>query len=141
MKMKLTLMAHDGGPFSCIPAREVELEQERILCNDVTFPWDYNPHHVCLWVVGNEFGVLGAAWGNKQDALDEMADGDLLTSMAVDEEDAHEEGSEYTSLGNAGGPYDLTYAWMQRVDLSKMAVADLCKLAECRGAGQTTVYS
>lgn len=140
--MKLTLMAHDGGAFNCLPARDIELDDKRILCNDVTFPWEYNPHNIQFWIVGNEYGVIGAAWGNEQDALDEIADADLLVCMANDDEHSeHGEECECAFLGNASEPYDLTYAWMQRVDLSKMDVADLCKLAECRGQGQTTVYS
>ncbi len=148
MKMKLTLMAHDGGPFNCLPAREVELETDRILCNDVTFPWEYNPHNIGLWIVGNEFGVLGAAWGNEQDALDEMADADLLTSCANDEEHAEhaqdDEGQtecDCAYLGNASEPYDLTNVWMQRVDLNALDKKDCVILADARGRGQTTVYS
>ncbi len=139
MKLKLILAAHDGGPFNCLPAREVELETERILCNDVVFPWEFNPHNVGLWVVGNEFGVLGAAWGNEQDALDEIADADLLTSCAIDDENDVDEDT--THLGNAGEPYDLTNVWMQRVDLNKMGVKECVILADARGRGQATVYA
>ncbi len=142
MKMKMPLMSHDGGPFNCLPAREIELDTDRILCNDITFPWEYNPHRVSLWVVGNEFGVLGAAWGNEQDALDEIADADLMVCQANDDEHAeHGEECECAFLGNASEPYDLTNVWMQRVDVNAMDKRDLCTLAECRGAGQTTVYS
>ncbi len=147
MKMKLSLAPHDGGPFNNLPAREVELETDRILCNDVIFPWEYNPHNVCLWIVGNEFGVLGAAWGNEQDALDEMADADLLSSCANDEEhadhladDRHSE-CECTFLGNASEPYYLVNVWMQRVDLNAMDKKDCVILADARGRGQTTVYA
>ena len=38
----------------------IELEDERILTNDVTFQNEYNPHKVQLWVIGNEYGALCA---------------------------------------------------------------------------------
>ncbi len=79
MKTKLHLTPVNCGPFNCLPAREVELEDERILCNDIILPFgEFNPHNVRLWVIGNEFGALGAVWAShEQDALDELVDADL----------------------------------------------------------------
>ena len=140
MKTKLHLKPHDGGPFNCMPAREVELDGDRILTNNVVFPWEFNPHRVRLFVIGNEFGAIAAAWAESiQDALDEAMDADLLTSFLVDDADklTADELEDCRRLGNAGDLVDLTNAWIQEVDLNPENgnVRLLVAFAEARGAG------
>lgn len=144
MKTKLHLKPHDGGPFNCMPAREVELNPDRIMANNVVFPWESNPHKVRLFVVGNEFGPVAAAWADcVQDALDEAMDADLLNSFLVDDADKlwTDELDDCTPLGNAGELCDLTNAWIQEVDLtpSETNVRLLVEFAEARGAGKETL--
>lgn len=62
MKITLKTNAVNGGAFNCQPARTIEMEPERVLCNNVILPGEYNPHHVRLWIIGNEFGSMGAVW-------------------------------------------------------------------------------
>lgn len=142
MKTKLTLNTVNGGPFNCRPAHEIELEDERILCNDVHLPiHSFNPHNVRLWVIGNEFGALCAVWaGNEQDALDEACDAGLLAGLAIDEPDSSEEDDEVTRLGNAGEPHDLTHCWMQTVRLNGPKDWELiARFAEAKGSCADTL--
>lgn len=138
MKHTLHLAPINGGPFNCLPARSIELKPERILANNVTFDGEYNPHNTRLFVIGNEFGALGAVWADcDQDALDELVDAGLGNGLLVDEADADED---CARLGNAGEPANLDYAWIQTVDFQpardwRLMVA----FAEARGAAQTTL--
>lgn len=134
-KVQLHLTPVNGGPFNCLPARDVELDAERILCNDVTLPWEFNPHNTRLWVIGNEFGALGAVWANhEQDAFDELVDADLGGGLLIDEADADDE---CARLGNAGEPANLDNAWIQCVHFDKARDCELlCRFAEARGQGQ-----
>lgn len=141
MKTKLTL---SPSVHPCIPTREIELEDERILCNDVVLPsGEFNPHNVRLWVIGNEFGALGAVWAShEQDALDELIDSSLGDGLLVDDTPENQEDEELARLGNAGELADLEHCWMQVVDFSIAVpgnVALLCRFAEARGAQQTTL--
>ena len=135
--IKLTTIAVDGGPFNCQPSREVELEGEKILCNNVIFHWEFNPHNVRLWVIGNEFGVLGAAWADSsQDALDELCDAGLTLGLAIEEADAD---NETDRLGNAGEPHDLTHCWIQTVRLVAEDYKLIALFAEARGVCSNTL--
>ena len=120
------------------PGGAVEIEPERVLCNDVTFAGEFNPHHTRLWVIGNEFGALGAVWAQcEQDALDELVDKGLGDGLLIDVKDADEETS---FLGNAGEPADLTYCWMNEVDFKPERDWQLMiKFAEARGACADTL--
>ena len=132
MKIKIKLQAVNRGAFNRLPAREIEIEAERVLTNDVTLPWEFNPHNVRLWVVGNEFGALGAVWAShEQDTLDTLVDENLGDSLIVKEEDWAEDDAH---LGNAGEPCDLTNVWIQLADLTDCQL--LCAFAEARGAGE-----
>lgn len=139
-KFTLFLAPVNGGPFNCLPARSVELEPERILCNDIVLPWENHPHKVRLWVIGNEFGALGAVWADcEQDAFDELVDADLGQSLLVDEADADEE---CARLGNAGEPANLDNAWIQNVHWDKTRDCELlCRFAEARGSCADTLDS
>lgn len=144
MKTKLTLRAVDGGAFNCMPSREVELADANVLCNNVVFPWEFNPHKVKLYLIGNEFGAVAAVWADsEQNAWDELIDSGLGDSFLVAEDDIDAEALErgdYTCLGNASEPCNLDYAWMQEVRLDPaLDYQLLCAFAEARGAGQTTL--
>lgn len=130
--MKYTLNLNQTLPFaSNVPF--VELEDERILANNVIFPGEFNPHNVRLWVIGNEYGALGAVWADcESDAIDELIDSDLGGGILIDEADADEETARG---GNAGEPYDTEHLWMATVRFE--ATHDLklmLALAEARGA-------
>ena len=127
-------------------ALDVELDDSRILCNDVMLPHDRtNYHGVKLWVIGNEYGALCAVWAShEQDALDEACDAGLLGGLAIEESDVdsdEEDGREGVALlGNAGEPHDLTNAWMQTVRLDGAQDWELiARFAEARGACQDTL--
>lgn len=145
MKTKLSLLPLNRGPFHCLPAREIELENEKILCNNVVLPWGFNPHSVRLYVIGNEFGALGAIWADcDQEAFDILVDeslGESLLVSAEDQEKADEsEREEWAHLGNAGEPCDLTNVWVQLVRLEPTLDCQLlCAFAYADGAGQTTL--
>ena len=113
MKYTLTLKQSPQAPSS------VELEGDSILLNDVNLPehieHTFNPYNVKLWVIGNEYGALCAAWGsNEQEALDEAVDAGLLDSLMDEEQDYNNEA--LTPLGNAGELFDLDYVWMGKVE-------------------------
>ena len=113
MKYTLTLKQSPQAP------RAVELEGENILLNDVNLPehieHTFNPYNVKLWVIGNEYGALCAAWGsNEQEALDAAVDAGLLDSLMDEEQDYNNEA--LTPLGNAGELFDLDYVWMGKVE-------------------------
>ena len=137
MQTKITIhcLPRNGGPFNCLPAREVQLDPKEVLCNDIVLPGERQPQR--LYVIGNEYGALGAVWAeHEQDALDALCDEGLSAGLMVDEGDVgiDEEGIE--RLGNAGEPHNLDNAWIQMARLT--ATEDfplLLKFAEARGAG------
>lgn len=146
MKTKLSLLPLNGGAFNCLPAREIEIESERVLCNNVIFPGEFNPHNVRLWVIGNEFGALCAVWAShEQDAMDEAVDANLLDSLQIDSADyeamTQDERDDCAHLGNASEPFDLTNAWMQIVRFDRSLDFDLfLEFAEARGACSDTLF-
>lgn len=122
--------------FYVRPNACLTLSPERVLCNDVTLPWEYSPHsnNARLWIVCNEFGALGAVWARcEQDALDELVDSGLGGGLLIDEKDADEETAR---LGNAGEPADLTHAQIIAYSFEKARDCELlCQFAEARGQG------
>lgn len=137
-KVTLHTMAQNGGAFNCAPAGEWQLSPETVLCNDVTFPGEYNPHNVRLWIIGHEFGPVGAVWAQcEQDALDELVDSGLGDCFLIDEKDADEDCSR---LGNAGEPANLDNAWMRVVEFAPDRDWQIMlRFAEARGAGHSTL--
>jgi hypothetical protein len=136
MKVTLHTAAQNNGPFSCRPAMSHEIEVERVLTNDVVLPWERHYHGVQLWVIGNEFGAMGAVWaGNEQEAFDELCDQGLSGGLMVDDQEQDAEENELTHLGNKGELHDLTHAWCLPVewDLTRDCKL-LCQMAEARGA-------
>ncbi len=116
--MKYTLTLKQPFPFPQNP-HYAQLEGENILLNDVNLPehieHTFNPYNVKLWVIGNEYGALCAAWGSsEQDALDAAVDAGLLDSLMDEEQDYNNEA--LTPLGNAGELFDLDYVWMGKVE-------------------------
>jgi len=76
-----------------------------------------------LWILGNEYGVMGVVWGqHEQDALDELVDQDLAGGILVDaeyaaEQEAEGDDNELSYLGNSGEPADCQHLWMYEVVL------------------------
>jgi len=128
---KVTLHTRMGGTH--------EVEPERIAVNDVRLPGETG--HARLWVVGNEYGPMGAVWAtDMQEALDELVDRDLAGGILVDEDSlagmSEEEVEALALLGNAGEYADLTNTWLYAVEWDPARDwYTLCKLAEARGAG------
>lgn len=122
-------------------AQTLDMPPAEILTNDVVFPWEQHPHQMRLWIIGNAYGTLGATWACcEQEAMDMLCDAGLSAGLSADEPDddaTDEEREEWeenvTRLGNAGEPHDLTYAWMQEVDLTETPVQTIAALAEARG--------
>ena len=120
--------------------REIEVDADRILCNDIVLPCDAAyKQKTKLWVIWNEFGPMGAVWANHdQDALDLLVDSDLAQGILVDEatlKDMDDESrEELARLGNAGEYCDLTYAGLDSVAFKPERDWKLmCKFAEARG--------
>lgn len=138
MKYTIHLKPVNGGPFNCLPAREVEVHAEDIACNDIQLPWEPHAGNMKLWIIGNEFGVCGAVWAEyEQDAFDELCDQGLSDGLRTDDEPprAGEGKDEYAYLGNCGEIHDLTNAWIQQVSWKPERDYELiAALAEARGA-------
>ena len=137
--MKITLHLRQALPFASNPPI-VEIEPERVLCNDIVLLGETHPHRMRLWVLGNEFGPMGAVWaGNEQDAIDELIDADLAGGILVSEEDQKtmtpEETEDMARGGNAGELYETEHLWMAEVEFkAERDLAVLLKFAEARGA-------
>lgn len=132
---KITLFLKQTFPFAGAPV-SVELEPEKILCNEVGMPWESDSYS--LFVIGNEYGAMGAVWaGNEGDALDELVDNDLAGGILVDTINncTDEELEEYDHAGNAGEYVDLEHCWIAEVSWNiERDYKILCKFAEARGA-------
>jgi hypothetical protein len=145
-KIKLHLAPVNGGSFNCLPAREIELEDEKVLCNNVVLPGDFNPHTCKLWVVGHELGAVGAVWADcEQDALDELIDSGLGDSFLIDKHDFdamdEHEREDVAYLGNASEPCNLDNAWIQAVEFKpERDWKLLCQFAEARGNCSKSLY-
>jgi hypothetical protein len=125
----------------------LELDADRILCNEVVLPGERHPRKRRLWVVANEYGVMGAVWAdNEQEALDELVDADLGKGILVDADYlaglTEEERDELAYLGNAGEAADLSNVGLEAVKFDPKREKDLhllLKFAEARGAGADTL--
>lgn len=142
-KFTLHLASVDRGPFNCAPARLIELDAERIRmdCADGTpkiHPEDHG--NAALFVVGNEYGAMGAVWClHDGDAIDALVDADLAGGILLDEDYvakmADDEREDVHYAGNGGEPVGLDYAWIQRVSLDGARDWRLiAAMAEARGA-------
>jgi len=121
----------------------VDLNTHRILANDVIFSHEYNPHNVRLWLISNEYGPVAAVWADcEQDAIDEATDAGLMDAFLLEDDDIDEEDmevGEYSFIGNAGEPADLTNLDIEAVDLSQQSLELLIAFAEARGACADTL--
>ena len=141
---RTTLFLKQNLPFSPCPVC-VELENNRILGNDIRFPWEHHPYNMRLWVIGNEFGAMGAVWAtNEQNVLDLLVDKNLGDGLLVDKSYVKglikAEIDELTPLGNAGELADLEHCWMGEVLFDKVRDFDvILKFAELRGAAGKTL--
>jgi len=121
-----------------LQAYTVDLDPEKILANNVIFEGEYNPHNVRLWLISNEYGPVAATWADcGQDAIDEATDAGLMGAFLLENEDVDEatmEAGEYSFIGNAGEPADLTNCGIEAIDLSKQSIKLLLAFAEARGA-------
>jgi hypothetical protein len=141
MSHKITLFLKQSLPFASAPVC-AELEPERILCNDVTLPTESHPYNMRLWVLGNEYGAMGAVWAScGQDAIDELIDVGLADGILIDEESqarlTDDDCQELSRGGNAGEPYDNTHLWIAEVAWDTVRdLKTLLKFAEARGAGE-----
>ena len=67
-----------------------------------------------VYAIDNEFGLLAIAIGSHgSEALDNAVDCDCLDSMLVEDADFDDE--QFTSLGNAGELFDLSYCHMREI--------------------------
>lgn len=137
-----TLFLNQTHPFASSPVC-AELAPERILCNNVIFAGEFNSHNVRLWVIGNEYGAMGAVWADcLGDAIDELIDADLAGGILIDEETQKtmtaDEAKECGRGGNAGELYETDHLWAAEVnfDVKKRDgdLTTLLKFAEARGA-------
>lgn len=137
----MTYQVHTHGrtePFT--------IDGKDILLNDPQLPWEYNPHRIKLWLIGDETGPLACVWASgASDALDALVDADRGDNILIDEEDMDDyknDQGEYdvAYLGNAGEPGDLEHAWIEEV--SFVPARDyrlLCAIAYGMGAGLDTL--
>ena len=138
---KIVLKAKDGY--------DIEVAIDRVACNNVIFPWEFNPHNVRLWVICNEYGPMGAVWAdNEGDAIDELVDNDLAGGILLDDEYlttlTDDEREDVAHIGNAGEAADLTNCRMFSVDLEatfklEQGLITLAKFAEARGNSAQTL--
>ena len=64
------------------------LPGECILANDVVLPWNNGSFESKLYIIGNEYGPLGAVWANSdQAALDTLIDAGLGDRFLIEDED------------------------------------------------------
>lgn len=117
---KITFTLKQNGHFCQNPGL-VEIDPENVYLNDVVLPREidpdggYNPHGVGLWVIGHEFGAICAVWGaNEQEVLDNACDLNALDSLLAEDQDY--DNQDLTPLGNASELFDLTTAWIGRVE-------------------------
>ena len=126
-----------------------EIKEDRILCNDIILPGEYNPHKVRPWLISAAFSnwptYLGVVWApNEQDALDTVVNEGLGDALIVNEvglsEMDEDEREELTSLGGAGELCDLSSVGCEPLDIDPCRDwALLCAFAEARGAGAATL--
>jgi hypothetical protein len=121
--------------------REIEVDPDRILCNDIVLPCDAAyKQKTRLWVIWNEYGPMGAVWAKSdQEAMDLLVDSDLAQGILVDEDTLKDMDDnakkELTQLGNAGEYCDLTNVRLDSVTFKPERDWKLmCKFAEARGA-------
>lgn len=143
---------------------EIDIDTKDILCEDMIFPGEYNPHNNRPWLIelgGSYQSVFKLVWATcEQDALDVACDNDMLDSIQLDDIEAdervvHEDDcpsndpeldpkfvnqccnywDNFARLGNAGEPFDLDNVGLTELDLTKQSLQFMMWLAEARGLG------
>ena len=124
---------------------DMDIPNEFILVNDVTWPWEYNPHNIQPWIIYAEFGALGLVWaGTLQDALDTAVDSEqrLLSGQELSEEDAQDfidAGGEPAYLGNASIPHDLSYVGYVELSTKDFPKELIAKMVQAVGEDDETL--
>lgn len=125
---------------------EWSISADRVLANDVRLPGELSyGRGSTLWVLGNEYGPMGAVWApSMEEAFDTLVDADLADGILVDEHAlegySEEEIEDLATLGNASEYADLSYAWAKEADWKpERDWRLLCMFAEARGAGADTL--
>ena len=87
----MTVRTPSKVTIKSLPYGDIEVDTDSILCNDITFPGEYNPHNTRLWIIEIGHGYhssFSGVWSNcEQDALDEAADQGLLDNLLLGRED------------------------------------------------------
>ena len=141
----LRLKPLNRGPFHCLPAREIQIESQLVLCNDIIFPWEFNPHNIKPYAISNEFGTLGVVWAENHEVLDVLVDAGLGNSLLIPESDMifdmiSDNGNDVVYLGNASELCNIENVTIQEVELDELKDCKLlCLLAEARGDQSTTL--
>ena len=111
-----------------LPAHDfIELEANRVLCNDVVLPGERNPNHTRLWIASAAFSnsptFLGAVWADDEEsALDTLIDAGLGKALQIDDLDLEamdeKEQDSLAYLGNESQACDLTNVGLTPVKFS-----------------------
>ena len=118
--MKYTIHLKQVSPFAQNPG-SVELEGDKINCDNAMLPASidiasrYNPHDVKMYVIGHEFGAICSVFAShEQEALDNACDAGLIDCLMSEDQDYDDES--LTPLGNASELFDLSHAWIAKVE-------------------------
>ena len=116
------------------------LSPNRIFTNDVTFPWEYNPHGVRPWLIYSQYGADALVWaGFEQDALDVAVDLNAMDHLLIDPDETmsfeEAEDAGYVPLGNASELFYLAHVGLVDLNVKKLPLELACAFAEARGAG------
>ena len=125
-----TVRIKDAGGY------EYDLDQDKVMTDDVTLRHEYQVGYSQLWLIGNEFGPLAAVWASHEsDALDAAVNANLLDSLLLEESDldAYHE-SEYTRAGNASEPFESAHLWIKLAPIGEQTTLTQIRFGECRGA-------
>ena len=120
--------------------RPIEVDENRILCNDIVLPCDPSYKQATkLWVFWNEYGPMGAVWADSEEnGLDLLVDSDLAKGILVDESTLADmdknDRENLAHLGNTGVACDLSNVGINYVVFKPKDWALMCKFAEARGA-------
>ncbi len=123
---------------------DASIKRKAMLANYVVFPWEYNPNRIRPFLILSEFGPVALVWAeHEQDALDEAVDSNLMDGFQVSQEDydkaSEDEREDWTPLGNAGEPFDLSNVDIAELDASKFPPELVALFASAREGGHDTI--
>ncbi len=120
-------------PFSCTP-HHASLDEDKILCNDVNLPGEFNPHNVRLWVIGDVFGAIVAVWASHaQEAFDVACDEYMLDGYLSENQEWKDE-EEGIRCGNASELFDFDQPWIGVVKWNELDEKTKLAFAYSKGA-------